>query len=231
MRTTERPTENEDRKMPNHVTTVIKASKEVIASTLNERGNIDFNKVVPFSGEFEWSGVCCDAETAAEKIIGKPLDSNPLLSMLQADSRERADISKLTDEGFEQFIQMLRNHRKTGFMHSMDFARDKWGTKWNAYSQSIDLAAGVARFETAWSFPEPILICLSEKFPDSVIEAKYADEDIGSNCGSITFIGGVASSRNESGRWRDMSPLEREMWRAFAYEVTGREPDQDEDAT
>ncbi|MFV3292566.1 hypothetical protein ACNFBR_28015 [Pseudomonas sp. NY11955] len=43
-------------------------------------------------------------------------------------------MTKLSDVNFEQFVQMLRNHRKTEYMHCMDFSRHAWGTKWNAYS-------------------------------------------------------------------------------------------------
>ncbi|MDT4884858.1 Ferredoxin-like domain in Api92-like protein [compost metagenome] len=114
-------------------------------------------------------------------------------------------------------------------MHAMDFARERWGTKWNACDQKVDLEECRARMETAWSFPEPILLKVSEQFPDATIEVRYADEDIGSNCGSVTFLGGKAIVRDEATRWADMSEAEQKKWAAFAYEVKGWEPDTDDE--
>lgn len=214
--------------MPNWVTNKVKAPQEVIQAMLNEEGQIDFGKIIRFEGEFPWNGIACDAETAAERTLRVPLDSHPLIGSLQASNRDRADISKLSDESFEQFVQMLRNHRKTGFLHSMDFARAAWGTKWNACDQLVE-APVQAKFDTAWSFPEPIFLKLSSMFPDASIELVYADEDIGSNCGSVTFKGGQAVFRDESSGWNSMSEADQKKWQAFAYEVKGWEPEQDED--
>lgn len=215
--------------MPNHVTTEIKATPEVIASMLNEEGRVDFRKIIPFAGEFPWNGIACDAETLADVVRRKPLDENPLIASLEAVIRDRVSLDQLSDESFEQFVQMLRNHRATGYLHDMDFARANWGTKWNAYDQAVDQEAGTARFDTAWSFPEPILLKVSEQFPDATIEIRYADEDIGSNCGSVTFQGGKAVARDEAQRWADMDQLQREKWQAFAYEVKRWTPDEDDE--
>ena len=215
--------------MPNHVTTEIKAPREVIAWMLNAEGRIDFKKIIPFDGVFSWDCVSGSAETAAERALGLALNDNPFIARLQAENRGQQDVSKLSDECFEQFIQMLRNHRKTGFMHPMDFARAKWGTKWNAYDQLVDLEAGTARMDTAWSFPEPILLKVSARFPECIIETRYADEDIGCNCGTVTFQGGKAISRDEAGRYDGMSETDKAKWRAFAYEVKGWQPDEDDD--
>lgn len=214
--------------MPNWVTNKIKAPDEVIQALLNDEGRVDFSRIKPFEGEFPWDGVSIDAETAAENLLRLPLNDHPLVATLQKDSRVRSDVSALSDEGFEQFVQMLRNHRKTGFMHSMDFARSAWGTKWNACNQGAS-GHGQAAFDTAWSFPEPIFVKLSENFPDAIIEVAYADEDIGSNCGTVIFKGGAAVSRDESAGWDSMSEDEQKKWQAFAYDVKGWDPEPDED--
>lgn len=134
--------------MPNWVTNKVKAPQEVIQAMLDEEGRIDFGKVIKFEGEFPWNGVMGDAETAAEHVLRVPVSEHPLVGAMQLESRNRVDLSKLSDESFEQFLQMLRNHRKTGFMHSMDFARSAWGTKWNACEPNVD-GPESASFETA----------------------------------------------------------------------------------
>lgn len=215
--------------MPNHVTTNMKAPSHVIQALINEEERIDFGKIIPFTGSFDWDGISGDAETLAEKVVGMPFSENPLLGSLQHASRERVQLGSLPDESFEQFIQMLRNHRATGFFHSMDFAREMWGTKWNAYDASIDLNAGSARFDTAWSFPEPVIVKLSELFPDDEIAIEYADEDIGSNCGKLLIKGGKIIESDIAGNWNNQSEEERSRWTAFAYQVKGWEPDEEDE--
>ncbi|MCO1396388.1 hypothetical protein [Burkholderia cenocepacia] len=216
--------------MPNWVTNKVSAPSHVIASIVSaDDGRVDFERIVKFEGEFPWGGVYGDAETMAEVVVGTPFSSNPLLGSLEAANRARADIKKLNDESFEQFIQMLRNFRKVGFLHSMDFARAKWGTKWNACDSSADIEAGTAEFDTAWSCPVPIFEALSRKFPEDVITVTYADEDIGSNCGTFSMRNGEEISSEIAPSWHDMTDAERAKWKAFACEVTGRDPKDYED--
>lgn len=215
--------------MPNHVTTRVKAPAQVIQALLNEKGEIDFGMVIPWDGSFPWNGVSGAAETCAEAVLNKPLNEHGLIASLQAESRRRADVSALDDEDFEQFVQMLRNHRQTGYLHQMDFARAKWGTKWNAYSQAVNLEAQEAKFDTAWSCPIPVLTKLSSAFPVALIEVQFADEDIGSNCGTIHLTAGEEVLRDVAGRWAEMNQQEREKWQAFAYQVKGWSPESDDD--
>ena len=71
-----------------------------------------------------------------------------------------------------------------------------WGTKWNAYdcykSRHIDtknyklnIAELTIVFDTARSTPFPIWEALALQYPDLLFDIKYADEDIGNNCGII----------------------------------------------
>jgi len=67
-----------------------------------------------------------------------------------------------------------------------DWSIENWGTKWDACRFEHDDTTMI--FETAWSCPEPILKELSRRYPDYEIEIKYADEDIGSNCGRFSAL-------------------------------------------
>ena len=213
--------------MPNHITNKVQAPKEVLAALLNTEGRIDFNTVIPFAGKFEWNGIDGLAETCAEAISGEALSNHPLIASMQRDSRSRASITGCSDEQFEQFVQMLRNKRATGYFHTLHFARDKWGTKWNAYDQLVDLDEAVFQFDTAWSCPEPVLKALSALHPDAEITLQFADEDIGSNCGTIVFKGGEVHSSDVAGNWNEMTEAEQSKWSEFARELTGRTADED----
>ena len=67
-----------------------------------------------------------------------------------------------------------------------DWHCDNWGTKWNSCDayicRSLDTGIGVL-FDTAWSFPEPIWRKLAHMFPTATFDIKFADEDLGNNCG------------------------------------------------
>lgn len=66
-----------------------------------------------------------------------------------------------------------------------------WGTKWNAYDGYVKVGVSTITFvfSTAWSAPLPIYQQLINKYPHLLWEMKFADEDIGSNCGMITWDG------------------------------------------
>ena len=66
-----------------------------------------------------------------------------------------------------------------------------WGTKWNAYE--IEISPKRIKFQTAWAMPEPIFKALSKEFPDVEFQLKYADEDLGHNCGAMIFSNGNGS--------------------------------------
>lgn len=68
-----------------------------------------------------------------------------------------------------------------------DWRIKHWGTKWNAYEQSKQEESNKLRFWTAWSTPVEIFEALSKKYPDITVRVEFADEDIGCNCGRMTF--------------------------------------------
>ena len=159
---------------------------------LNTEGRVDFETAAPFPGPCgkDWDGYARDAEEAAEIICGVPVNDHPLLAALQAGNRRDFDIKKLSEESFEQCIGMVRNWRACGYLHPMDFNLKVWGTKWNACEPQADPEAGTCQFETAWSCPMGVLEKVSARFPDDAITVTYADEDIGSNCGTFTLKAG-----------------------------------------
>ena len=52
-----------------------------------------------------------------------------------------------------------------------DWHIENWGTKWNACH--CEVCYDCVHFETAWSYPEPIIKALSEKYPDREIDVSY----------------------------------------------------------
>jgi hypothetical protein len=66
---------------------------------------------------------------------------------------------------------------------------DYWGTKWNAY-QLCFKDYNNFNFQTAWNTPKPIFKKLSQMEPGLTFIIKYADEDLGDNCGSYVYLNG-----------------------------------------
>lgn len=78
-----------------------------------------------------------------------------------------------------------------------DWSRRNWGTKWNSYDGEWywDGEGRSIQFNTAWSAPEPIYLALTKKFPNLDFEVKFADEDMGYNCGEFSYdssLGGLS---------------------------------------
>lgn len=70
-----------------------------------------------------------------------------------------------------------------------DWCCENWGTKWNATNTYI-IDDNEIEFSTAWSCPVNIFKELSKQFSGVEIMVEFADEDVGSNCGIITFLNG-----------------------------------------
>ncbi|MBP5948041.1 hypothetical protein [Pseudomonas sp. P9(2020)] len=209
--------------MADFVTSKIEAPKEVLQSLLNEKGDIDFNMLGTFKGDFEWKTIDPAAERCAKSVMSDPTNGIPFIATyINSDFRGSVAL-KLDEEGFEQFIQMLRNIRNHGYTNHSDFAYDSWGVKSNACEQTVNLEAGFVTFETAGTHPEGVLKALSAKHPEAEIKLSFAlhhKENLGF-CGSFVYKGGEVKSSEGPGDWFRISQPEREKWTAFACELTG----------
>lgn len=174
--------------MPNHVKNKIKAPKDVIEAITNDSGQVDFSLVLPSFNDGLEGGISGNAESLAESCVPFKESGNSMLDRMKVGNMLGSDIKSLSDEQFCDFITMIKNYRDHGYFHCMDFNREEWGTKWNAYN--CDIKGETASFETAWSHPYPVIKKLSEMFPDVEIEVKYADEDFGNNLGSYSIKNG-----------------------------------------
>lgn len=180
--------------MPNYVKNIVKAPIHVINSMKNEEsGEIDFNLICKWNGYFPFNGVIMSSEDLAKNIIKRSLnlsiDNYLDIVDFHLEKENKEKNTKPNTEHENQVKLMVKNFLDTGYMHDMEFNREVWGTKWNACDGFINKNEEV-EFDTAWSTPEPLMIKLSEKFPEDRIEVHYADEDIGYNCGYYVLQNG-----------------------------------------
>lgn len=90
---------------------------------------------------------------------------------------------------FDKIISMPKSEEK----HWYDWRIAHWNTKWNAYgyTQGVDYAeCSEFNFLTAWSPPHPVIEKLAKMYPDLTFDHKWADEDIGYNCGENKYENG-----------------------------------------
>lgn len=140
------------------------------------------------------------------------------------DKKEIEAKNKLTDKEKAQIQKIVNNIAKYGFPTWYEWSLANWGTKWDACKVVPD--GGIEcecdedeitiAFDTAWSTPVPVLVALSKQFPDLVIYVEYADEDLGSNCGTYALFKGEIQTEDS----RDYE---------FACDIWGYDPDDDED--
>lgn len=76
---------------------------------------------------------------------------------------------------------------KYGENNWYDWSVKNWGTKWNTSNGKVDRMEKTFTFDTAWSFAEPVIRVLA-MITGCEIEAIYADEDLGHNCGRVDFL-------------------------------------------
>lgn len=69
-----------------------------------------------------------------------------------------------------------------------DWSIENWGTKWNSYGQCFN--GHRLSFQTAWDAPHPVIKKLSEMYSDVIISHRWADEDLGNNCGERNYKNG-----------------------------------------
>jgi hypothetical protein len=148
--------------MPDWSVTKVTAARHVLEAMINDEGDVDFARIIPMEAEWPWDSFSGRAEELAKAVI----------------SARGEFVGSTDNDSFEQFIQMLRNYRKCGSLHYRDFAISHWGTKWNAADSVVELDAGSVSFATAWYCPLPVLLALSNRFPDEAIDVMSDDEDL-----------------------------------------------------
>lgn len=156
-----------------------------------------------------------DTMTQAE-FVQKVLEDKKLIKTIKTfkgwHSRRSKNIKyamkkKELAETLKNYIKGFFNLKRYGETDWYEWSINNWGTKWNGYDTVVDF--GVVEFQTAWSTPVPVFVELSKRLKDIAITVEYADEDIGSNCGTLEILNG------------EVSEIEPENSRQFACNLWG----------
>lgn len=147
---------------------------------------------------------------AIVRVYGAKADKLAIKALVKSEIRD-FDFNKIipTPDDIFQGPVGEEERKKYGKNNWYDWDLSNWGTKWNAFCITAHEGGSRYDFQTAWSFPLPVLKELSKRFPKAKIVCRYADEDIGRNCGTVTLIGGMEET---------VFPSE-ETAKAFAHKV------------
>lgn len=148
-----------------------------------------------------------DTMTQSE-FVQKVLEDKKLIKTIKAfkgwHSRKSKNIQyamkkKQLTETLENYIKGFFNIKRYKARDWYEWSIENWGTKWNGGDTVVD--SDIIEFQTAWSTPVPVFIELSKCMKDVAITVDYADEDIGSNCGTLEILNGeVTESKPENPR-------------------------------
>lgn len=158
----------------------------------------DFNKIKPMAKSLQ--NIKCDGYVAY-------LDNEFMQSTTIKEFTDKIKSAKTKD--IENLCKALLNLNKYGFTSWYDWSIENWGTKWNAY-ECKSIRPNLIEFQTAWAYPEPVIRSLSNQFPGVKFHVEYADEDIGSNCGIVSFISG---SKTDETPFKQSTPEARKFAR------------------
>lgn len=234
--------------MPNWVLAKINASNEVINALKNDKGEIDFNTVLPRPAIFKEFGefIAIISENDLNRFIehlnakdkengleplSERLAKTPIQELAKIASQIRENIEREAVTFVDKFLKLdnaknlaLHTYCKltTGSSDPLDWSTEHWGTKWNASEVIID--DKYLEMQTPWGFPFPVIYELSKKFPDETISVEYADEDLGHNCGSFAVKNGEIISE-----YLNTDNVDYEVSRRFAAELWGYDPDEEDD--
>lgn len=188
--------------MPNYVKNIVKMegiTKLPLFKTEYDNRDVkcfDFNKIIPMpeSLDMESGSMESIAIEAVNRKLGQRRYSfqqkYSLPTMSDEEYQQRLEnCGKTEEELLELGLQYITNKVRYGATSWYDWCCDNWGTKWNACSNEQEDGDTII-FETAWSNPEPVMLKLSEMYPEATIEHWWADEDMGNNDGYRVYQGG-----------------------------------------
>jgi hypothetical protein len=169
-----------------------------------EKQEFDFNRILPMPPELHIeSGSTGDIGYAAFYGDASGVLQYPwvMAEGITTVDELRAFLDKKDPRYYEMGTKYHENTQNHGHATWYSWSTANWGTKWNACH--IDLTdngeSGLEyRFDTAWSFPEPIFYGLAEKFPDVTIDGTM-DEEGGYFYGSFSIKEGELTLDYEEG--------------------------------
>ncbi len=177
--------------MPNWVRNVMTfddnvTKEKVIKLIMNEKGDVDFNILVPMPKELD-----IERSSKASEALSMYLNKHPEIDPTPFDQHNvtMKHPFEETPEMLELGKRMVDNYRKYGYVDWYDWRYSHWGCKWNASGTFYE--GNTLEFTTPWVTPYEFFSALAKALPDvQGLTVDYADEDIGMNTGFLEISEG-----------------------------------------
>ena len=221
--------------MPNHVYNKLTGPKKVLEKYLTD-GKFDFRKILPIPKHAKEPKLPWEIydelrnlnDTQKSKIINE-LKTTGFLST-------QKETTELTGETLKETIDFLKYNTMT----QHDWKVNNWGTKWNAYNQSIEVDGIILveehisgeetimkkterqtettgtemtiNFSTAWSPPYDLIHLLSKK-EKCVLQYEWIEEQGAACLGKETIESGIVTDCYKPDPWsKEAYELMFESW-------------------
>ncbi|GAL23021.1 hypothetical protein JCM19235_1322 [Vibrio maritimus] len=199
--------------MPNHITNILtvdtdcpQKTHEALKSLVANDGSIDFNRITRMPKrclkDGSWYAWACD--NWGTKWNAYSYHFEDFSPMQQKRWHYSQKLNKPMFMGSYKPTCYVTRQRKKQFK------------KWLAENTLSSL-----EFDTAWSTCFPVFVGLSKKHPDVTLSITFADEDIGSNCGTFKLKAGDLIEENVAPNWNESNKEEKIFWCKFAMNVKG----------
>ena len=217
--------------MPNHVITRIKAkgigSLPIYSEDKDEYGctymYFDFSKIIPMPKDIDPDRpVNATHIKNAIRALEIEMDMNNDFRVLTEEAQMALEAAKdeimrkmgIDENGYKELLEEALVHAKNIVRHGAttwyDWSIKNWGTKWNSYSN--DIHEDEITFQTAWCFPEPVILELVKKYPDMEFDIAWADEDTGCNTGKAVGKNGNLTIRYLENDSDEAIELAESLW-------------------
>lgn len=165
-----------------------------------EKVYIDFNNLVKMPDQMQITANT-SGEVAQFLLFGKCDLGNYTFKNAREYFNRLSEEEQL--EGVNLAIQYQKNFVNHGASNWYYWCLKNWGTKWNAYNQSLR-AENIIFFVTAWNGVPGLMEILSKRFPGVTFKYRWNDDFYGTTGGEGVFINGLIKLKHESGdaEWR-----------------------------
>lgn len=187
--------------MPNHVTTlctVLGRAEDIAAfkERMLREGDgdepilFDFERILPMPDCVRHTSCSSNANLGFEILTGGLQPGTVVRApLIEQDWVKDLGVSTLNElrawaesnnpQAMEEGRRLIAAHEETGSYNWFDWSVAHWGTKWNSYSCRI-LDDGEEclqfRFDTAWTFPQPVFEALAKEYPGLVLHCACIGE-------------------------------------------------------
>lgn len=187
----------------------LESFKEAVAEPATDdakkRSPFTFQRIIPMPPELDVSAGS-DGELGVTALTGaglaKVLDYNwAQQEGIHSQEDLVAYLNKNRPNALPLAKQYLENKEKYGFPTWYEWRIANWGTKWDACNPSLTTRSDNSLelfFETAWSFPEPVMQKLAEMFPRLTLHGTV-DEEGGYFYGEVTLKDGILTTAFQEG--------------------------------